>query len=44
MNEVFSCADDLNIKIYYQDTDSIHLNYDDVAKLVDRYKENIIEN
>ena len=24
MNSVFSCVYDLNIKIYYQDTDSIH--------------------
>ena len=39
MNKVFSCADDVNIKIYYQDTDSIHLNYDDVPKVVDRYKQ-----
>ena len=39
MNKVFSCADDCNIKIYYQDTDSIHLNYDDVDKIVKRYKE-----
>ena len=39
MNKVFSCADDCNIKIYYQDTDSIHLNYDDVDKVVKRYKE-----
>ena len=31
MNKVFSCTDDFNIKIYYQDTDSIHLNYDDVG-------------
>ena len=30
MNQVFSCADDCNVKIYFQDTDSIHLNYDDV--------------
>ena len=30
MNKVFSCAYDLNIQIYYQDTDIIHLNYDDV--------------
>ena len=40
MNKVCSCADDLNIKIYYQDTDSIHLNYDDVDKIVKRYKDN----
>ena len=39
MNKVFSCADDVNIKIYYQDTDSIHLNYDDVDKVVERYKQ-----
>ena len=32
MNEVFSCADDCDIKICYQDTDSIHLNYGDVDK------------
>ena len=38
MNRVFSCADDLNIKIYYQDTDSIHMNYDDVDKLCEYYK------
>ena len=39
MNKVFSCADDLNIKIYYQDTDSIHLNYEDVDKIVERYND-----
>ena len=39
MNKVFSCADDCDIKIYYQDTDSIHLNYDDVGKIENRYKE-----
>ena len=37
MNKVFSCADDLHIKIYYQDTDIIHLNYDDVPNSVERY-------
>ena len=36
MNKAFSCADDLNIKIYYQDTDSIHLSYDGVDRIVDR--------
>ena len=40
MNKVFSCADDCGIKIYHQDTGSIHLNYDDVSKVVKRYKEN----
>ena len=38
MNKVFNCADDLNIKIYYQDTDSIHMNYDDVPRLCKYYK------
>ena len=33
MNKVFSCADDCDIKIYYQDTDSIHLNYGGVDKI-----------
>ena len=39
MNKVFSCAGDCEIKIYYQDTDSTHWNYDDVPKVVRRYKE-----
>ena len=39
MNNVFSCAYDLNIKMYYQDTDIIHVNYGDVYKVVERYKE-----
>ena len=34
MDKVFSCADDCSILIYYQDTDSIHLNYGDVDKVV----------
>ena len=38
MNTVFSCADDCSIKIYYQDTDSTHLNYGDVDTIVDNYK------
>ena len=37
MNKVFSCADDCSIGIYDQDTDDIHLNYDDVAKVVKTY-------
>ena len=41
MNKVFSCADNIGVRIYYQDTDSIHLNYDDVDKVVKRYKENM---
>ena len=39
MNKMFSCADDCNVNIYYQDTGSIHLNYDDVDQIVERYKE-----
>ena len=39
MNKVFGCASDCDIEIYYQDTDSIHLNYDDVDKVVKRYNE-----
>merc|ERR1711966_213661 len=39
MNKVFSSAVDIGVKVYYQDTDSIHLNYDDVDKVVKRYKE-----
>ena len=35
MNKVSSCADDCDIKVYYQDTDSIHLNYNDVDKVVE---------
>ena len=42
MNKVFSCAYDLNIKIYYQDTDHIHLNYDDVDKVVEGHNGHII--
>ena len=39
MNKIFSCADDCGVKIYYQDTDSIHLNYGDVDKTENRYNE-----
>ena len=39
MNKVFSCADDCDIKIYYRDTDSIHLNYGGVDKTENGYKE-----
>ena len=37
MNKVFSCADGCNIKIYYQDTDSIQLHYGDVGKIENIY-------
>ena len=39
MNKVFSCADDCAIKIYHQDADSIHWNYDDVDTVVKIYNE-----
>lgn len=38
MNEVMSIANDNNIKIYYQDTDSMHIEKNDIAKLEDLYK------
>lgn len=38
MNEVFNTANDCNYPIYYTDTDSIHLNYDDVKPLEDKYR------
>ena len=38
MNKVCSCATGCGVKVYYQDTDSIHLNYDDVDKHVKQYK------
>jgi len=39
MNEVMCLAEDNNIFIYYQDTDSCHLNYEDVAKLEKLFKD-----
>ena len=39
MNKVFSCADVCDIKIYYQGTDPIYLNYDDVETAAKRYKD-----
>jgi hypothetical protein len=38
MNEVFDCANDLKVNIYYTDTDSIHIDYDGVAKVEDEYR------
>ena len=35
MNKVFSCADDCGVNTYYQDTDSVHSNYDGVDKVVE---------
>ena len=37
MNKVFEVSNDCGVKTYYQDTDSIHLNYDDVDEHVNRY-------
>ena len=41
VNKVFSCADDCGLKTYYQYTDIIHLNYDDVDTVVKRYKRKV---
>jgi hypothetical protein len=38
MNEVFDAANEKDLPIYYTDTDSIHLNYDDVPKLEKSFK------
>ena len=38
MNEVFDVANDNELPIYYTDTDSIHMNYNDVPKLEKEYK------
>ena len=39
MTKVFSCADDCDIKIYYQGTGSVHLNHKDVDQIENRYEE-----
>lgn len=39
MKEVFSCADDLGIEIFYQDTDSIHIRKNDVPALSEWFQE-----
>ena len=38
MNEVMCLAEDLGIKLYYQDTDSMHLCESDLTKLASEYK------
>ena len=38
MNEVMCLGEDIGCNMYYQDTDSIHLNYEDVPKLAIAYK------
>ena len=39
MNRVFGSASDIGVNVYYQYTYSIHLNYEDVDKVVKIYKE-----
>ena len=39
MNEVMCLAEEKDCKIYYQDTDSMHIDQDDVSKLSAAYKE-----
>ena len=36
---VFDCANGCIVKVYYQDTGSIHLNHGNVDKIAKRYKE-----
>lgn len=38
MNEVICSAEDNDLKIYYQDTDSIHINDEDIVKLKTIYE------
>ena len=39
MNEVFDVANTIKAPIYYQDTDSLHMNYDDVSRLEDAFRD-----
>lgn len=39
MNEVMNTAEDNDMKIYYQDTDSMHINEADINKLAEIYEE-----
>ena len=39
MNEVICTAEDNNIEIYYQDTDSMHIGLDDIKRLSELYLE-----
>ena len=38
MNEVMCLAEDLDIKIYYQDTDSMHIEHDRLSELANEFK------
>ena len=44
MNEVMVLADDNKLNIWYQDTDSMHINYEEVETLAKLFKESIIGN
>ena len=39
MNEVMTTAEDNNLSIFYQDTDSIHIDYNDIEVLSEKFKE-----
>ena len=39
MNEVFDCCHNLDIPVFYQDTDSIHIPKEDVPRLSDRFQQ-----
>jgi len=39
MNEVMCLAEDNDLSIYYQDTDSMHIHSEDVKPLADKYRE-----
>ena len=39
MNEVMCLADQKGLEVYYQDTDSLHIKEEDVAKLQEHFKE-----
>lgn len=39
MNEVITTAEDNNLNVYYQDTDSLHIDFDQVATLEEKYLE-----
>ena len=40
MNEVLCLAEDLSLSIHYQDTDSMHINYEEVDVLAKEFKNN----
>ncbi|DAZ99693.1 TPA: hypothetical protein N0F65_000871 [Lagenidium giganteum] len=39
MNRVMRLAEDIDAKIWYQDTDSMHIDYDAVPRLAEAYKQ-----